>query len=264
MRFFPADIPGLAIQYPVKRRRSQRAIHSVTPGGMLYRSIDPGHRFVGWDLTFQNVTLSQRQELDDFFSGCEGRMQSFVFLDPFQNLVRHSEEFEHGAWEKDPSIVVLSNQPDPMGSSQGRRLSNASGIAGAVVQRLSVPAWFSYTISCWMRATVPTNVELCAHPAGTGGNSLFVTTTWQIHVMRVHQASNETEIYAGLRLPSNSEIHAYGFQMEQFSSLSDYKRTVEEGGVITNSRFDQDEIRWVTSGIDHHSTRIAIHAPLLP
>ncbi|MBL8179953.1 MAG: hypothetical protein JNK48_35060 [Bryobacterales bacterium] len=228
----------------------------------MYRRLDTGLAYWRWDLVFQDVSGAQRQSIDSLFNECRGSLLPFLFLDPFQNLVRHSEAFEAAAWEKEASIVATAEQADPFDMPRARRLSNASGAWGSVRQRLPVPAWVTYSVSCWLRANVPTGVEILAGPAGgTNGTSAMVNTVWMRHSLTVTHISNEEELDVGLRIPGNSEVYAYGFQLEPFATVSEYQKTTEESGVHVNCRFEQDEIRWVTKGVDHHSTRIYLRAP---
>lgn len=264
MRFFPSVLPGNAIQYPVKRRRHQRVIENITPGGGLYRGFDTGRSLWHWELTYQDIRTPQRQALDGLFDECKGRLLPFLFLDPFENLVRYSEDFSQPAWERQANVVAVGNQLDPFGTNRAFRLSNASGAAGSIFQRLNIPVWGTYTVSCWLRAEVPATVEMLAHPAGsTTGQSLALASSWYRRAFQVSHGGTEEELHAGLRLPGNTELYVFGFQLEQFSNLSEYKRTNEESGVHANSRFEQDEIRWVTNGVDHHSARITIQSPIL-
>jgi hypothetical protein len=264
MRFFPSILPGNAIQYPVKRRRNQRVIENVTPGGGLYQAVDAGRSWWYWELAYQDIGSQQRQALDGLFDECKGRLLPFVFLDPFENLVSYSEDFSQPAWGKEANIVAVGSQLDPFGSNRAFRLSNASGAAGSILQQVYIPSWVPYTVSCWLRANGSAAVEILAHPSGsTTGQSVALGPAWERYAISVSHSGNEEELLAGLRLPANTEVYAFGFQLEQFSSLSEYKRTNEESGVHANSRFGQDEIRWVTNGIDHHSARIAIESPIL-
>lgn len=132
-------------------------------------------------------------------------------------------------------------------------------------QRLAVPAWVTYTASCWLRASVSSTVELVAHPAGSAnGYSVTLSPVWHRYRFTVTHASIAEELHAGLKLPENTEIFAFGFQLEQSSTMSDYKRTNTECGIHASSRFAHDELRWITSGVDHHSARITIQSPILP
>jgi len=264
MRYFPAILPGNTVQYPAKRRRFQRTVENITPSGATYRGIDDGHALWQWDLVFQDITALQRQQFDLLFDECRGRLYPFLFLDPFQNLVRHSDALDDVAWEKTANVVVNGNQPDPLGGSRACRLSNASGATGGIKQRLAVPAWVTYTASCWLRATVSATAEMLVHPAGSAaGYSVTLTPAWQRYRFTITHASAAEEIDAGLKVPDNTEIFAFGFQLEQSCTISDYKRTNAESGIHVNSRFAHDELRWVTSGVDHHSTRITIQSPIL-
>ncbi|MBS1829788.1 MAG: hypothetical protein JST93_31100 [Acidobacteria bacterium] len=265
MQFFPQILPGGVLQYPVTRNVQQRVIENITPGGAMYRRVDGGLGFVRWDLAFDSITSEQRDSLTTFFEDCRGTLRPFVFLDPFQNLVRRSESFDHTAWEKEPALVIANGQADLWATSRASRISNATGGSRSVAQRLTIPAWYPYCASCWLRADTESIVELVAHPSSsTGGISLPVTTEWKRHSIVVRHQSGETELLAGLRLPAHTEIYAFGFQLEEFEATSEYKRTEGECGIHSNARFREDELRWITSGIQHHSTRISVQAPILP
>lgn len=265
MQFFPPILPKGVFQYPVTRNVQQRAVENVTPGGTMYRRVDSGYGFVRWDLLFENINSAQRHSLGSFFEECRGTLRPFVFLDPFQNLVRQSESFEHIAWERESSLTLVNGQPDPTGGSRAYRISNATGASRSLLQRLTIPTWFPYSASCWLRADIESSIELTAHPSGSSsGISIPVTTAWKRHSIGVCHQSIETELQAGLRLPGNTEIYAFGFQLEQFETLSEYKRTGNESGVHANARFAGDELRWITTGIEHHSTRLSVQTPILP
>ncbi|MFN7933411.1 MAG: hypothetical protein U0R19_08800 [Bryobacteraceae bacterium] len=265
MQFFPQILPNGVFQYPVRRNVQQRVIENITPGGALYRRVDGGCGLLKWDLAFENIGTEQRHILAGFFEACGGTLRPFVFLDPFQNLIRRSESFDHTVWEKEPALVVETGQVDHWGTLRACRISNATNTSRLMAQRLTIPAWYPYCVSCWLRADTESTVELTAHPVGSlAGISLPVTTEWKRHSIVLRHQSSETELLAGLRLPANTEIYAFGFQLEQFETTSEYKRTEGESGIHANARFSDDEIRWVTNGVEHHSTQLSVQAPILP
>lgn len=264
MLFFPSILPENSLQYPISRSQQYRFRQNVTPSGVVFRASDSGRRAIRWKLAFQNVSTEQRQQLDSFYGQCSGRLRSFVFLDPFSNMVRHSEAFENSVWGKDPGISVTTGQSDLHGTFRARRLSNPAGISRSIVQQLIAPAWFSYSVSCWLRSVAPVTVDLLLQPLG-GSNyrQVIVTPEWQRFTYSAQSSSAEEAIVVGLGLPGNSEVFALGFQCEQFDTPSVYKESTDIGGVYSNCRFDHDEIRWATDGINHHSTQVTIRAPIL-
>ena len=259
-RFFPSIWATNTLRYPLARHQKHRWIEAETPNGSVYRTYDSGGKMTRWALEFINVPSTQRQALDEFFDDCKGTFRSFVFLDPFENLVRQSEAFEDGVWEKQPGIFVSPYAPDPYSGTQARRVSNVSSTPQSLLQTLVIPGWFSYTASCWLRSSDTATAELRAHPTNEDSVETFsLSGSWQRYSINVCHESQTDAIHTGIRIPGNTEIFAYGFQLEQFSILSPYKRTTNASGVFADCRFDNDVIRWTTTGIDHHTSRVLVN-----
>src|SRR5437870_5540578 len=102
MPCFPQLLTGASSQYPLRKRSAYRTVRNLCLDGREVKLADPAATTIDWALTFQELIDDEITGLRDFFVRMEGSLGTFTFLDPTDNLLAWSEEFDEAPWQKDP------------------------------------------------------------------------------------------------------------------------------------------------------------------
>jgi len=214
---------------------------------------------VEWEIDFAGLSDAERESIEQLFAEAEGRLNSFVLLDPAGNLLAWSEDPEKPVWEKTPLLQVSPGVADPIGSSQATRIRNESGAPATVQQTVNVPAWFWYAFSVWVRSDAAGSVALYRK---TLTKTQTVTLASGLEWKRVGVAgrfdSNEESVQFGIELGPGTELDVFGFQAEAQPSASGYKRTLASGGVYSKARFADDFLEMTALGPQSHATQVRV------
>ena len=160
MPFFPQLSTGSSAHYPLLKVRRTRTVENHAPDGSRWRLGDPDAASVRWEMRYSGLSDEEWLTLKSFFELCEGRLRTFTFLDPTDNLLSASEDLEAEEWSNSPLIQLAAGVPDPDGASRATRLTNAAQVDQSVQQVLSVSAQQHYCFSFYGRATAATFAAL--------------------------------------------------------------------------------------------------------
>jgi hypothetical protein len=263
MRFFPQLWTGASGQYPLVRRRITRTVTNTLMSGWQRKSIDAGERRVEWDLVATGLTTTERDELQNLFDDVEGRLETFTFLDPMQNLFLWSEDLTASAWLRGPLLQFTGNMPDPFDETRSVRISNVGAAAQQVTQSIGGPAWYQYCLSMWARTDAATDLTLLRFANGnTDSSVLHVTTNWNRLCFSGKLNSTSEGVVHGIELPAGATVEIFGIQLEPQVGASGYKRRGGETAVFDKCRFREDHLTFTAEGPNEYSTSLGIMANL--
>lgn len=257
MNIFPQLMSGAVAQFPFRKLSAYRTLVNSGIGGQEIISSDADFHTRAWELPLKQLTDAEWQGIEDLFQLSEGRLETFLFLEPGQNLLSWSEVLSNAVWQKSAGVSVSDGQPDPTGGTGGVLITNSGG--GTVSQALPIPASYRYAASVW------------AKTAGTGG-ALRISDTGSESVEVGFQANNAWKRYSvgygvssasenvsfEIVLPSGSSLDIHGPQLEAQVAPSTYKRTEQQAGVFRGARFDTDVLSDTATGVNRHSGVIRI------
>ncbi len=259
MRVIPQLSTLASIQFPAVGGRETRTLINRLNGGdsVVYPDAKAGRKT--WRLAYKGLTEEERQTLESFFLGVEGRLRPFTFLDPLQNLFARSGEFTAPEWTKEAPLSVTGGHADPSGGVLAHGLANSSGAPRRMYQSLNVPAWFHYSLSIYARAETPAQIQLVLKGGSNVASQSFpLTGNWARYTLAATAGGSSESVEAGVELGSGAEMYVFGAQLEAQPAASEYKATGAEGGVYPNARLMQDELSWITSAPGAHNTTLTI------
>ena len=261
MLVFPQFIDGAACQFPARTQLLFRTVtNELADGGTIKNEDDLAIR-TEWVLQYAGLTASEASELEEFFTAVEGRLKTFVFLDPTSNLLASSEDPGSSYWSPDPNLVFTPLLPGPFENTTATAIQNLGQAEGTLYQSLECPAWFTYCISVYLRASQATAAHLIAQDqAHQTKLELLVQPVWTRRHLRFNLGSGDLGIKVGLLVPPGAEVETYGFQLEPQRSPSPYKRTLGPGGVHAHARFADDSIRLRAEGADSYGCTVRVVA----
>lgn len=261
MPFLPQLSTGAMSQYPLRRKQVFRTAVNRMMDGRRIKAFDPGASRFEFELPFEGLSDAEADALEAFFVEQEGRRNSFGFLDPASNLLRWSEDFSNAVWTLSPLVSLQTGISDPWGTSRASRLTNAAGIAQGMQQPITAPGGYRYAFSVWMRALVPTTVDLVATSgSSTGRKSIQVGADWSRQMMSVALSSTAEEIRFGWELAAGATVEAVGAQVDAQPAPAGYRKSTSRSGVYPKVRFAMDTFSRVARGPNDHSTVIKIIA----
>ena len=261
MAYFPQLSTGALAQYPLRKRRFSRAVVNSMHDGSNRKLLDPTAATVSWRLAFSGLTSEERTRLEQFFESVEGRLGTFTFLDPTDNLLLWSEHLTNPAWVKGPLLAVSEGFADLLGTNRATRIANSGGTAQAVEQSIAGPGWYRYCFSLWGRSAAAGSVTLFRSTASaTDSASHAVGTSWRRLILSGNFENTDEGVKFGVRLEPGASVEVYGLQVECQPAASEYKRTTSRSGVYANARLDDDSLDVVTEDLDAHSCLVGITA----
>lgn len=264
MLYYPQLSSGVVSQYPISRRTTLRTITNTLPSGDTIRMSDPGSAVVGWQLQYSDLTDAEWLSLEQLFQATEGKLTSFTFLDPMDNLLNWSEDWTKPVWTTDPLLQVSTGIADPLGGTGAVRVTNTAQTTQRVVQSIAAASWFRYCYSIYLQSSAPTMVQILF--SATGQESLIqfpVSSSWTRAVMADSLSLQEDGISFGLQLPAGVSVVAFGPQVEPQPAAGYYKKTTDQAGVYTNTRFDSDSLTQTTNAPNQNSCAVSLVSNLV-
>ncbi len=256
--YFPQLATGSISQFPSRKHTLLRTSVNRTPGNGTVKMADPEFASKIWDLQYDGLSDAELASLQELFDACEGRLQNFVFPDPFGNLLRWSEDLSDSVWQG--SVQASDGLEDPLGETSAWRLTNAAQAPQALTQNIDAPGWYRYTFSLWARSTSTDNVRLRLENAdGVVVSARGISAAWERICVSGNIPGTTEEIRCCIELPAACTLEVFGPQLEAQSDASGYRRTRGTSGVYT-ARFDQDEFECISNGVDNHSVRVRVIA----
>jgi len=253
MSVFPQLASGAVAQFPLRRTVRMRTLVNRFADGSEIRFSDLELEERRWEIAYEDLTDAEWDAVRDLFEQSEGRLGTFVFVEPGQNMLAWSGSLEQDLWVKS-GVSVTDGEADPDGGTAGSRMSGA----GSLRQTLPAPASLRLTGSVWARTSVFGVVLSVSDGAGiSASRSLEADGQWRRYFVEFPggSAQDETvfEIFAG-----GGAVDVYGPQLEAQPAASSYKATVATGGVFVGARFDQDVLDDRLDGVGRHSGVVRI------
>ncbi|MGE5647840.1 MAG: phage head spike fiber domain-containing protein [Acidobacteriota bacterium] len=233
-------------QFPCRKRVVQRTVVNEDAGGGRVKLFDPGACRVEWEMELRGLALPEWEAIDDLFESVEGRLGSFGFVDPFGNLLRWSEELGAAVWAKEAGVQLTGGVADPFGGVRATRISGT----GRVTQTVTVPGWFQYCVSAYVRGTVTLS-------AGTASAVFPATGGWRRVEWTVMPGTQAEAVTFGI---AGAGAEVYGLQVEGQVGASSYKKTTTVGGFFGNAYFLDDELRMTSNSLGEFSCRVRVGA----
>ena len=243
MLYYPQLTSGAVAQLPVTQRTSIRTVSNELPSGDTIRMADPSDGMVRWQLQYSNLTDAEWSAIEQIFEAAEGRLTTFTFLDPTNNLLMWSEDWARPLWTADPLLQIVTGIADPLGGNNAVQLTNTAQTTQRVMQSIAGASSFRYCFSVYLRSDVATVAQLIASATGQDSTIQVSTGPAWIRAMRSGSLSvNQASIAFGVQLPAGARIDAFGAQVEAQPAPGLYKKTTDRGGVYPKTRFDSDSL----------------------
>lgn len=260
MRYFPQLETRTAGQYPLRRERHERIVRYESLDGRLRSYYDANGGRLAWLLQYEGLTDGERGALDSLFADCEGRLQSFVFLDPAANLLRWSEDFSHGAWAIGPLLTQSPAYDDPWGMQRGTSLTNNGNVEQGISQTINASGMLQYCLSAFVQGTGQ-RFRLRIDSGGVVTERAFTAhRDWDRYSVSAQPGSNAEIVRFSLVLEANQFVRATGLQADAQIAPGGYRRTNSRSGVYPNARFAEDELAWTQQAPNNNAAEIRIES----
>jgi hypothetical protein len=259
MAFFPQLTTGAAVQYPCIKRRVTRAVQNVSAEGRRTATADAGAGTAEWELRYTGLSTAERQAIEGLFAASEGRLSTFGFLDPMDNLLAYSEQFDESVWSRDPLLEVSGGFVDPRGGTSAFRLLNSGQAPQGLRQAVAGPATFYYCLSVWVRGTGTVTLRMSS-ASTSAGQAVRLETAWRRRYFGGSPGVDESPVTFGIEVAPGGSVDVFGAQVDAQWGPSAYRRTLARGGVYGSARFDQDELAVVSEAAEEHSLMVRVKA----
>jgi hypothetical protein len=259
MKCFPQLTTGATAQFPIRKWLRSRTVVNETSDSRQIKWEDAGGSSMEWELGFEGLSDEERDRLEQFFLEMEGRLGSFTFLDPTDNLLIWSEALDQPVWEKDPLLGLTPGTGDPLGTTRGTTLHNESGATARMQQTLSAPGGYVYAFSVYGRSETGQGLTLFRASGEQRDSKTYqLSENWRRLVLTGKFDSTEDTVRFGVEVAPGGRVELFGLQVEAQPAASGYKRTLSRSGVHTAARFQEDWLEMTATGPGEHSGRIRI------
>ncbi|HNY39434.1 MAG TPA: hypothetical protein PKJ41_03535 [Bryobacteraceae bacterium] len=256
MAHFPQLESGCMGQYPLRRTLSLRTYSSESPGGKRRAAFDAGGSTVRWKLPLTGLSESEAEAIQGLFQASDGRRRSFMFVDPFANLLGGTDDLAGTLWEKGPGVVVAGGVRGPDGQAEACSLANTSGVWSGVSQALAIPEAMNYCMSAWVRSAGGGSVKL-----SIGDAQRVVETGSEWRQAWVSGVDGTSPVQFMIAAPAGETVEVYGPQAEAQIAPSEYKRNRGRGGWYPRARFESNELNLEAEAPGLYGCEVAIVSP---
>ncbi len=273
--YYPQIGSGLITQRPYRTSQSFNSLLSDTPAGRPYGFVKQGSGLTyfplgplsRFEVNHQAITDAEVQSLQNFFVSMQGRLGSFIYLDPSGNLIPVSEDFTDASWSP-TGVTVGSAVTDPFGGTRATTLTATTGnsnLAPTVIPGGFLPAGYLLCASVYAKA----------HSAGQSlsigfidsGFSVLHSTTWALPQNRW------TRIYDSIALATSSYIRVliggfgtwnstaidmFGPHCTPLGGPGDYVQSPVNLGLHANCRLDTDKLVIASRGPNENAVQIPV------
>ena len=259
MRIFPQLATGAMTQFPLRIRENTRTLINETADGRRIRYSDPGAETLEWEMSHAALSDDEWIAIESLFRDCEGRRHSFLFLDPWSNLVAASESFSDSAWTRGPGLALSEGIADPEGRPRATQVTNTAGALQSLTQSISIPARFQYSFSIYAKAIVSAQIRLVISTDGAFTEQVYdLSPDWQRYAIFSSLVASTDALDVAIQLPAGATVELFGAQLEAQPAPSPYQRTALRTGRYPDSRFAGDQLTQVSTSPGEHSTVIRI------
>lgn len=259
MLYYPQLPTGTVAQYPLRKTLLKRTIVNDCLDSRTVKLADVAAAQVEWQLNYAGLTQTEWDSLKTLFLAAEGRLQTFVFLDPTDNLLRFSEELSSTVWEKDPLVQVTAGVSDPLGTARATSVANSAVVSQKISQTVEAAGWFGYSFSVYVRSGAVGAVTLTRRTADGSDSITEITGPAWRRLQRFAYVDGTAEaIVFELATPAGATVEVFGFQVEAQPQPSVYKKTGNQGGVYRATRFSQDSVAPVAVGPNDYAVQIQL------
>jgi hypothetical protein len=261
--FFPQLTSGALAQYPIRKTRLVRTIKNQLPDGNMLLYADAGGSKLLWQLEYVELSSVDLQSLQSHFFNCIGPFRGFTFIDPTDNMLACSSDLTNPIWIASASLQVNANTSDPVGSTAAFTLVNNSQLPQSLTQTLAVPANYQYCFSVYVRSSQGATITLAVSGASANAAETFAADgNWKRIFLDSQLNDAAATFLATISLGLGQQADVYGPQLEPQLVPSQYRPTLQQGGVYPNAHWGADQLPVIATAPGMFSTSFSIETSL--
>jgi hypothetical protein len=254
MSFFPQIGAGSVAQFPLRRRRTWRAIENRLESGERISLPDTASGQVEWQLSFQELTDAESTRLSDFFAAARGRFGSFLFIDPMANLLGWSEDLARPDWQSG-LLQSVAGVADPLGTNRASSITNSSPGTQSLQQAIAMPGEYVACFSVWIRTGISGPVTI----GRDGRTKTFAAgPVWKRAYISGAGTAGSSQSSFFITLAAGQTVDAWGFQAEAQPYASQYKQSRAARGIYEETYFGTDELKITNTGVGLSSCEVVL------
>jgi len=260
MRYFPQLETRTAGQYPLRRERHERIVKHEAPDGRVWSLYDGNAARVEWVLRYEGLTDSEREAIDTLFAECEGRLRTFVLVDPAANLLLWSEDYGQSAWTKGAMLSTTAGQADPWGTTRATLLTNTGAAAQSLTQTIPATGRHHYCFSVFAKGAGQ-RFHMRIDGGGTVIEREFTASEeWRRYSVSGKPDTDAETVTFSLVLDPGATLLVTGAQADAQPAAGGYRPTTSRRGIYPNARFAEDELAWTQQAPNNNAAEIRIES----
>ena len=240
-----------------------RTIRNLLPDGSLVLYPDVTAQRLVWQLGYNALASEDLNALSAHFTACQGRLQAFTFIDPTDNMLSNSSNFQGSSWVCPSSVTLTANADDPGGSTGAFSATNNGQASQEISQTLAVPAGYQYCFSIYVLSAAPATVNLTRRgPASQQTTVVPVGPQWTRVISSGRLPDAGATLSVAVSLEAGQQVSLYGPQLEAQIAPSRYRPTLQTGGVYANAHWGVDELPISADAPNLFSTVFSVEAAI--
>ena len=258
MNFFPQLASGAITQYPSGSTLLRRTVVNEAADGRQIRWPDLMGTEIRWECALTEMSDDEWSAVRNLFQVVEGRLETFIFFSPYENLLAWSEDFTRSIWVKEALLTLSGGVDDPFGGTSAFRATNTAAISRRMSQAVQVPTRYQTCFSVWIRG----GSVVLTRTAGsvTESRGFVATGSWKrVGFEGVHSGAEDATTF-GIQIPAGGGCDIFGAQLDLQPAPADYVRSAGRSGVYVNARFDDDRLNSVALGPGRKQIKIRVTA----
>ncbi len=220
--------------HPLTRELRFTTRTNRTADATEYRNADQANPLFRWDLSIGPLADADYAAIQNFHSSRGGAYETFVFLDPLDNLLQWSEDFSQAAWVKsNPSQIVIS----------APTITNTGGSVNTVSQSIAAnPQGITFTASVWLRGAATITLRLTDGAGTTFTSTAGLTGAWQRYSVSGTFVAPASSVTVAFDIPAGASADFLGAQLAATSGPGAYSRTTLISGFHPKCSFDSQPL----------------------
>ena len=155
----------------------------------------------------------------------DGGCPSLLLEPTATNLVTYSEDFSDASWAKGNVTLTSNSAISPDGTLNADLLTFTASSGNYIEKGGTITIGQTYTVSCYVKSAVSSSQTFKIYGnANKLSATLTATTEWQRFTHTF--TSDISNLSSGFVSSDLSQLHIYGFQLEQNSYSTSYVKTV--------------------------------------
>lgn len=201
-----------------------------------------------WRLSYAGLTDGEAGALRQMIEESRTAPNGFVFIDPWSNMLGHSEDLASEEWQPSALCQVTRANPNELGIAE-HSVQSLSSVAERVEQIVPLGGTGTFSLGCEVRSATQSSGRLTLQGGGLSFTKNFVVgAAWtQVWVLGEFDVMCE-DLRVSIEVAPGEAALVRAVELDYQAAPSSYKPSYGAGGVYMGARVVEEEFVQVLRG----------------